>query len=145
MSIAVGYTITWADILDFYNVFNSAWRASGAQKPNLNPDWTPSGGGQGNLVTAATMNNLAQQIYNARNYKVFSNTTVSNDPQWKSWIGGTYPSTSMAAGTLITAQPWQTIYNNLKTHQCSYSWNGSNRSRDNSEDTSEGCSNKMKK
>lgn len=143
MSIAAGYTITWADILDFYNVFNSAWRASGAQNPSYNPAWAPSGGGQGNLATAATMNNLATQIYEARKWKPASNVTVLNN-EWQSWIGGTYPSTSMAAGTLIAAQPWQTIYNNLKTHQCSYSWNGSNRDRDNSEDTSEGCSNRMK-
>lgn len=144
MSIAAGNSITWADITDFYAKFNSAWRASGASNPNYNPNWTPSGGGQGKLATAATMNNLAQQIYNARNFKVASNTTVSNNTQWKSWIGGTYPSTSMAAGTLITASPWQTIYNNLKNHQCSYSWNSSNNSRDGSEDTSEGCSNRMK-
>lgn len=144
MSIAAGNTITWADILDFYNVFNSAWRASGARNPTCNPAWTPSGGGQGNLATAATMNNLATQIYESRNWSPAPGTIVANGTQWKSWIGGTYPSTSMAAGTLIAAQPWQTIYNNLKTHQCSYSWNGSNRSRDNSEDTSEGCSNRMK-
>lgn len=143
MSIAAGYTITWADILDFYNVFNSAWRASGAQNPRYNPAWAPSGGGQGNLATAATMNNLATQIYEARKWHPASNVSVLNN-EWQSWIGGTYPSTSMAAGTLIAAQPWQTIYNNLKTHQCSYSWNGSNRDRDNSEDTSEGCSNRMK-
>lgn len=144
MSIAAGYVITWADILDFYAKLNSAWHSLGAANPNWNPDKTPSGGGQGNLATAATMNNLATQIYDMREYKWYGGIIATQSNTWKSWIGGTYPSTSMAAGTLITAQPWQTIYNGVKAHQCSYSWNGSHNGRDSSEDTSLGCSNKMK-
>ena len=144
MSIAAGYVITWADILDFYAKLNSAWRSLGAQdRYDWNPAKTPSGGGQGNLATAATMNNLASQIYDMRNYTLWGGTIATQQNTWKSWIGGTYPSTSMAAGTLITAQPWQTIYNGVKAHQCSYSNNSSNNSRDSSEDTSLGCSNKM--
>ena len=144
MSIAAGNTITWADITNFYAKLNSAWRSLGATNPTQNPDKTPSGGGQGNLATAATMNNLATQIYDMRHFMISGADIYTKADTWKSWIGGTYPSTSMAAGTLITAQPWQTIYNGVNAHQCSYSWNGSNRSRDNSEDTSEGCSNRMK-
>ena len=147
MSIAAGNTITWADITNFYAKLNSAWRSLGAYEgwnDSWNPAKTPSGGGQGNLATAATMNNLAAQIYDMRHYRINGTDIYTREDTWKSWIGGTYPSTSMAAGTLITAQPWQKIYNGVSAHQCSYSWNGSNRDRDNSEDTSEGCSNRMK-
>lgn len=146
MSITQGDLVRWSDITNFYQIFNRCFQVSqieGMWGSVLDHrSWSPSGGGQGNLVTAATRNAIKPQMREAK-YVIKSGTKILNTC-FIDWTENKVPA-DVAVGDLIKASALQKSYNRMAAHQnpsCAPHNGGQigNCSRD---DTSEGCSNDM--